>query len=79
MKKVEEKREARLKRLHDFGRVNELIFTKKGVYEIDAYRRPLNRSSVRNNRRDISKLIRSRKKKKKQLRIEKVLGGGVHG
>lgn len=70
--KVEAKREARLKRLHELGRVNELIFTKEGAYEMDAYRRPLNQSSVRNNRRDMSKLKRAKKKRKRQFRIEKV-------
>lgn len=70
-KKVEAKREARLKRLHGYARVNELIFTKDGVYEIDAYRRPLYRSLVRNNRGEISK-NKPKRKKKKQFRVEKV-------
>lgn len=71
-KKVEAKREARLKRLHEIGRVNELIFTKDAVYEIDAYRRPLCQSSVRNSRGDIAKHKKSKKKKKRQFSVEKV-------
>lgn len=73
-KKVEARREARLKRLHGSARVNELLFTKDGVYEIDAYRRPLCRSLVRNNRGEIlkhKKFIQKRKKKK-LFRLEKV-------
>lgn len=73
-KKVEARREARLKRLHGCARVNELIFTKDGVYEIDAYRRPVYRSLVRNNRGEITKHKKplQKKKKKKQFRVEKV-------
>lgn len=74
-KKVEAKREARLKRLHGYARVNELIFTKDGVYEIDAYRRPV-QGMVRNNRGEVVKHKKSllKKKKKRQFKVEKVSG-----
>jgi hypothetical protein len=70
VKKVNEKRAARLRRLHELGRVNEVIFTKDGVYEMDAYRRPIHQTSARNNRADIAK--HKKPKKKKQFRVEKV-------
>lgn len=72
-KKAEEKKETRLKRLHDFGRVNELIYTKDGVYEIDGYRHPICQTSVRSNSREgIPKTKKSKKKKRRQFRVEKV-------
>ena len=70
VKKMEERREARLKRLHDFGRVNELIFTKEGVYGIDERRRPLHSDFEQNN-----SMVEHRNLKanmKRQFRVEKV-------
>lgn len=72
---VEARREARLKRLHGRARVNELIYTKEGVFEIDAYRHPILQDLLRNESGEVvkpRKPSQKKRKKKRQIYVEKV-------
>ena len=78
VRKLQEKDEARLRRLQETARVNELIYTKNGIYEIDAYRRPVQRLVRDETGTGPGELVKpkktnsKKKKRKRPFRVEKV-------
>lgn len=78
VRKLQEKDEARLRRLQDAARVNELIYTSNGIYEIDAYRRPVQRLVRDETGPGPGELVKpkkasKKKKRKRPFRVEKVI------
>lgn len=76
VKKLQEKDEARLRRLQDSARVNELIYTNNGIYEIDTHRRPVQRLVRDEAGAGSGELVKpkkiKKKKRKRSFRVEKV-------
>lgn len=71
MRKVEERKDARLDRLRKCAHVNELVYTKGKVYEINEHRQPVvQRIMVKTEPKE--RVKKFRKKRKKQFHIEKV-------
>lgn len=74
--KIERKSDARLERLQKCAHVNELVFTKDGIYEIDQHRYPVLRRLMATEKEEKEEKVKikksSKRKKKRQFHIEKV-------